>query len=72
MTGTQAAKAATFAVYPIPAAQGESVQVQLAQPATTATYTLHNLTKQVLSVRRFSSAGVQADDQALATHRFMV
>lgn len=89
VTGTQVAKAAeTFSVYPNPAARSEALQVQLAQPATTATYTLRSLTGQVLSTRRFSGSAVQvpttglaagtyvislqADDKAPATHRFVV
>ncbi|RTQ48810.1 DUF3500 domain-containing protein [Hymenobacter gummosus] len=89
VTGTQVARAAQlFSVYPSPATGGEVLQVKLAAPATTATYTLRNVAGQTLSRQSFRGDAVQvptaglaagtyvlslqADDKAPATHRFVV
>ncbi|GAB3829656.1 DUF3500 domain-containing protein [Hymenobacter jeollabukensis] len=89
VTGTQVAKSAElFSVYPNPAPGGRALQVQLAQSATAATYTLRNTLGQTLASKSFRGDAVQvptdglapgtyvlslvADGKAPATHRFIV
>ena len=72
-------------MYPNPVAAGQPLQVQLATPATAATFTLRNALGQVVLTRPFAGAAtevsltgfaaglyllsVQADGKATATQR---
>jgi hypothetical protein len=86
VTGTQSARAAQlFSVYPNPVSVGQALQVQLAAPATTATYTLRNALGQAVLTDTFRGSAVavpianmaagmyllsvQADGNAAATQR---
>jgi hypothetical protein len=89
VTGTQSARAAQlFSVYPNPVGTGQPLQVQLANPATAATYTLRNALGQAVLTDSFRGSGVavpianmaaglyllsvQADGNAAATQRVTV
>lgn len=86
VSGTKSATAAQlFSLYPNPVAAGQPLQVQLATPATAATFTLRNALSQVVLTRPFAGAAtevsltgfaaglyllsVQADGKATATQR---
>ena len=89
VTGTKSATAAQqFSVYPNPVGTGQALQVQLANPATAATYTLRNALGQAVLTDTFRGSGVavpianmaaglyllsvQADGTAPATQRVTV
>lgn len=55
-----------FGVYPTPITAGQSLQVQLLAPATSACYTLHNLLGQTLTAGTFQGSSGTVPTTGLA------
>jgi hypothetical protein len=73
VTGTKdAAAAAVFAVYPNPLYTGSILQVQLEQPATSATYTLRNTLGQQFSTGTFSGSSTEVPTASLPVGTYLL
>lgn len=73
VAGTKSAKAAqTFSVYPNPTPSGQALQVKLATPATTATYTLRTIMGQTIATKSFRGDAVQVPTDGLATGSYVL
>jgi hypothetical protein len=71
--GAKAATAAeAFSVYPNPVAPGANLQVQLASPATNATYTLRNALGQAVLTNTFRGSSVQVPIANMAAGMYLL
>ncbi len=71
--GTRDVSAASvFGVYPSPITVGNSLQVQLIAPATSATYTLRNLLGQTISTSTFQGSSVAVPTAGLAPGMYLM
>ena len=64
--------ASVFGVYPTPITAGNSLQLQLFEPATSATYTLRNLLGQTLSTSKFQGSSVAVPTTGLAPGTYLL
>ncbi|GAA4359315.1 hypothetical protein GCM10023185_25850 [Hymenobacter saemangeumensis] len=72
VTGTTAALATQFSVWPNPATKQAALQVALAAPVKAATVTLHTLLGQQLSQRSFSGAATEVPTAGLAAGTYLL
>lgn len=73
VTGTKSATAAQlFSVYPNPVSAGQVLQVQLANPAGTATYTLRNALGQAVLTDSFRGSGVAVPIARMAAGLYLL
>jgi hypothetical protein len=73
VTGTKSATAAErFSVYPNPCSAGVPVQVQLASPATAATYTLRNALGQAVLTDTFRGSSVEIPIANMAAGMYLL
>ena len=61
-----------FGAYPNPVAAGSNVQVQLAQPADHATYTLRNVLGQVVQTRAFAGVATSVATEGLRAGTYLL
>jgi hypothetical protein len=71
--GTKAAAAAqSFSVYPNPTAGSHGLQVKLAKPAASASYTLRNILGQTIATQSFKGDAVQVSTEGLAPGSYVL